>query len=530
MGNEEKAGSGLFLKTAYYTGKLLHATDLVREQNYGNSKLEFLNRKLYGWGIIEGLEVRTGQGGNLFLSKGSALDLQGRILQVPEDLLIKPEDIEGFLPEREHGFVLGIRYVERTLETERDYLKGGESYLPSIIAESCNLCAFETSEYQKLMSAAVRKENLLTEEKVLYENETVELTVKLPRIVPTDSLFKIRMQVRTAGEGDSRIGWHGMLKLQGAVFAQSGEAGYVLEEEPAMCSGSLQREWEVCTEENRMLPVMLEISHLEIGLGNGESTEIPACRFQIETTSAYDQAVQCHLQDQAVQDYSGSWVPLACVRWEESAFSLVREGRLRVFVSRPWEEAALKRIAEENGILDIRWRRFFKHNRPYPMPPVPRPPRPPSPSKPLRPGPPFRPPEGLLTEEQFRELLEKDRTSRINRGILVIPVPKRYRKGQILFSEEVSHGFPGQEVFLRCGRVWEEQSYAYWEKDRKRYRIIHGSEGLFPDVCDGQEIVKQAVLQNVEAGTFQVALILGKRSRRKRSKEVAISWIAVRSN
>lgn len=539
MENGKNAGDELFLKSAYYTGKLLHATDLVREQNYGNSKLEFLNRKFYGWGIIEGLEVRTGRGGNLLLSKGSALDPQGRILLVPGDRLIKPADIEGFQPEKEHDFVLGIRYAEQTVEMEHDYLKNGESYQPSIIAESYSLCAFEMSECRKLMSGTVRKESFLTEEKVLYENGNVELTVKLPKIVPADSLFKIRIQVRTARGRDSSIGWHGTLKLQGAFFAQSGESGYVLEEEPAMCSGSLQREWDICTEENRTLPVMLEISHLEIVTGTGDTTEIPACRFQIEPTSTYDQAVQRYLQEQAGQEYSGNWVPLAHVNWEETvgqgaekgkyAFSFIREEHLPVFVSRPWEETALKRIAEENGILDIRWRKFLKHKRPYPLPPAPRPLPPPEPMPSMPPESPFQPPEGLLTEQRFRELADEDRRGRIKRGILVIPVPKRYRKGQVLFSEEISHGFPGEEVFLQCGRVWEEQSYAYWEKDRKRYRIIHGSDDLFADVCDGQEIVKQAVLQNIESGTFQVALVLGKRRRRKSSKEVAISWIAVRS-
>lgn len=535
MGNEENAGRELFLKSAYYTGKLLHATDLIREQNYGNSKQEFLNRKFYGWGIIEGLEVRAGQGGKLFLSRGSALDPRGRILRAPEDRMIKPEDIEGLLPEREHDFVLGIRYAERTLETERDYLKSGESYQPSIIAESYSLCAFEMPEYRKLVSGVMRRDNLLTEEKTLYESGTVELSVKLPRIVPEDSLFKLRIQVRSTGERNCSIGWHGMLKLQGAFFAQTGESGYVLEEEPAMCSGSLQREWEICTEENRTLPVMLEISHLEIVTGNGESTEIAACRFQVETTSAYDRAIQSCLQERTEPDYSASWVPLAHVKWEKTAFSLIEKEDLRVFVSCPWKETVLKRIAEENGILDIRWRRLFKHSRPYPIPPAPRPPWPPEPAPgppqpvPMPPQPPVQPPEGILTERRFWELVGEDRAGRINRGILVIPVPKRCRKGQVLFSEEVSHGFPGEEVFLRCGRVWEEQSYAYWEKDRKRYRIIHGSEGLFSDVCDGQEIERQAVLQNVESGTFQVALTLGRRCRRKRSKEVAISWIAVRS-
>ncbi len=539
MGSDENTGSSLFLKSAYYTGKLLHATDFIRDQNYGNSKLEFLNRKFHGWGIMEGLEVRPGRDGKLFLSRGSAIDPQGRILVAPENRLVKPEDIEGFQTEKEHDFVLGICYAERTLETERDHLKGEECYQPSVIAETYALHAFGMSEYRKLMSEAVRQESILTEEKVLYKSGAVELTVKIPKLVPEDSLFKIRIQVRTVRESNSSIGWHGMLKLQGAVFAHSGESGYMLEEEPVMCSGSLQREWDVCTEENRTLPVLLEINHLEIVTESEETAKVSDCQFQIETTSSYDQAVKGYLLELAGKDQSENWVPLACLRLGEAgrdtgngkyAFSLIKKEHLRIYVSRPCEELILKRIQEENGILDIRWRKLLKHMWGSPVPPLPRPSAPPAPRHPLPPKPRMPlPPEGVLTEQQFWKLAEEDRQNRINRGIVVIPVPRRYKEGQVLFSEEISHGFPGEEIFLRCGRVWEEQSYAYWEREKQHYRIIHGDEELFYDVCDGQEIIKQAVLQNVEAGTFQVAVTLKKGRRRKRSKEVAISWIAVRS-
>ncbi|MCM1539769.1 MAG: hypothetical protein NC121_00730 [Blautia sp.] len=536
MENEKSADSYPFLKSTYYMGKLLRATDLTREQDYGNSKREFMNRKFCGWGIIEGLEVRAGRGGKLFLSRGSAIDPQGRILVVSEDRVVKPDEIGGLQPEAGQDLVLGICYDERTLEMEREYLKNGESYQPSVIAETYALHTFEMSKYHELKKEALHRESVLTEEKTLYENGAVKLTVRIPKVVPADSLFRIRIQVRTAGESDSSIGWRGMLKLQGAVFAHSGENGCMLEEEPAMCSGSLQREWDICTEENRTLPVMLEISRLEILTGNAETSEISACQFQIETTSSYDRTVKRYLRDLPGQDQGGNWVPLACLRRKEAGghIFLIKDEHLRIYVNRPCEEAALRGIAEENGILDIRWRKLLKHIWRFPISPapVPPPPMPPAPRLP-EPGPPmpppFQPPEDLLTEQRFRELMDADRKSRINRGIIVIPVPSRYRKGQVLLSEEVSHGFPGEEVFLRCSRVWEEVSYAYWERDRKRYRITQGDESLFPDVCNGQEILRQAVLQNVEAGTFQVALTLKKRCRRKRSREVAISWTAVRS-
>jgi len=56
-----------------------------------------------------------------------------------------------------------------------------------------------------------------------------------------------------------------------------------LEEEPAMCSGSLQREWEIYTEESRNLTVLLEISHLKIITEDAETTEISTCQFAVET-------------------------------------------------------------------------------------------------------------------------------------------------------------------------------------------------------------------------------------------------------
>lgn len=111
---------------------------------------------------------------------------------------------------------------------------------------------------------------------------------------------------------------------------------------------------------------------------------------------------------------------------------------------------------------------------------------------------------------------------------MIIAVPNRYRKGQVLYSEEVSHGFPGEEVLVWCGRVREEESYAYWERDRKQYRVFGGDEGLFSGRQDGWEIRRQAVAQDVEAGTFRIAVTLAGRGRRSAGGEVAVSWTAVR--
>lgn len=118
MGQQEQKEEYLFVRNRYYPGKLLRAEDFVREQEYGNAKLEFVNRKFQGCGIIEGLEVQPGDGGALYITSGSAIDPRGR---TPEDVRIEPERPDGFPTGDKRGFVMGIRYAENLTERERNY-------------------------------------------------------------------------------------------------------------------------------------------------------------------------------------------------------------------------------------------------------------------------------------------------------------------------------------------------------------------------------------------------------------------------
>lgn len=116
MENQKNKDRYLFVKNRYYPGKLLHASDFVREQEYGNAKLEFLNRKFHGWGIIQGLEVRAGEGNTLCVTAGSALDHRGRLIVVPEDIVTGADKPEGLTGGTTHDYILGIRYDERPMD------------------------------------------------------------------------------------------------------------------------------------------------------------------------------------------------------------------------------------------------------------------------------------------------------------------------------------------------------------------------------------------------------------------------------
>lgn len=541
MENQKKKDRYLFVRNRYYPGKLLHAGDFVREQEYGNAKLEFLNRKFHGWGIIQGLEVRAGEGNALRITAGSAIDHRGRFIAVLEDVVTslenpkRSEKAEDLTDGTAHDFILGIKYDEKQVDRERSLLSEKETVEAARIAESYELKAYSAEEWERVKGAG---ETSLTEEKILYEDGEVRLTLRFPRVVPTDSIFKVSIQARAMTGGSVSIGWRCTAKLQGAFFLVSGRSLQIMEEQQTILSGSLYQEWQICTEEYRKQTVAMELSRLEIFRQGRESVKAEACQTYIDTTLSYEDAVRERLQRKEEELGGEDWVPLARIRIGGAGQGGIQviedEPGLRRRVVQSEETEFIRRGAEENGIIDIRWRGLLKglqlrdhfrdrdpsaekgrwHDRNHQA----------VPGQPVRPAEiPKKPPE------RVPEHKPDNGRGQVHRGVAVIPVPKHYRKGDTLFSEEISHGFPGEDVFLWLERLYEEPSYAYWEKNSTRHAAVHGADDLFADGWySGWEIQKQALRQEIETGTFQIALVLSRGRRKKRSREVAVSWTAVR--
>lgn len=524
MESQKDRGRYLFIKNRYYPGKLLHASDFVREQEYGNAKLYFLNRQLHGWGIIQGLEVRSGERGSLRVTAGSAIDPGGRLIAVPEDTVVTPEELQG-AAEGVRNFILGICYEEKPIDRERSLLCEKETYEDARIAESFCLRAYSTDAWERLMGGEDWA-SVLTEERTLYEDEEVRLSLRIPRVVPEDSIFKVRMRAAALGGSSVSIGWRCTVKLQGAFFTATGKSLQVFEEKPNSLFGSLCQEWQICTEEYKKQTVAMEVSRLEIYRQGSPPVEAEACQAYIETAVSVEEAVRGRLQNKARTENGEAWVPLARIRSDAGGnepgrnYVLTDEPGLRRKVARSAETEAVCHAAEECGIIDIRWRGLLKHLRQQTSGQ--------DPQRPSRPAPPLPEPPGPGAAADIPGPEPESRREWVHRGIAVIPIPKHYRKGDTLFSEEISHGFPGEEVFLWLERIYEEPEYAYWEKNRTRHAAVHGADDLFADGWDsGWEIRKQALRQEVESGSFQIALILSRGRRKKRCREVAVSWIAV---
>lgn len=523
-----------FVKNHYYSGKLLHASDFVDEQRYHDGKLEFVNRHFHGYGIIRGLEAGTDREGRLVLTAGSALDEQGRIIVFPGDMTLGVRDIEGLGDFDGPDFVLGICYAEKDAGRERCFLAEEEQYRTARVVETYALKAYRLEEcrYHGRRDYAHKR--------VLYEDDTLRMTMEMPGLVPVDSIFRIKIRITALSGRRISAGWRCTVKVQGGWFLESGGRHQRIHYKETVFEGDLLREWEICTDESRRLPVELEVGGLEIMLDGHGQARTEVFRFHIETTDNYRKAVR---STDAYADISrnrpedtGGWLPLAHLRLERpeeghTLFRIVDGKNIRVYAKDIWENGLLRDIMDDNGIVDIRWRHLIKRIRPLPERPS-RPERPPR--EEVFPGGGRTPGEqAALFKSRYKEwigeLLEADRKERFRRGVAVIPIPSKYRSGQVLLSGEISHSFPGEEVLLWCGRVWEEPNYAYWDREKRVYGITQGMEDLFPKAHkSGWVIDGQALYQDVNAGTFQIALTLVKGRKRHREKEVAVSWMAVR--
>lgn len=75
----------------YFAGRLLTEREFTAEQEYHRERSRLQNRLLHGWGVVEGLDVRS-TGGDITVSPGVAIDPHGDFVIVREEhaLVVPP--------------------------------------------------------------------------------------------------------------------------------------------------------------------------------------------------------------------------------------------------------------------------------------------------------------------------------------------------------------------------------------------------------------------------------------------------------
>lgn len=191
-----------FERNRYYYGKLLTEQDFNQEQKYVNDKRRFINRFLFGTGVVAGLRVVAVGEKSISVEAGAALDYAGREILVNTPVNRNLSLIDGFegASNGEKDYVyLCIEYDENqagesfnitkppVLEGERgDFDRIRESYHLYLTEEEpggCSECP----------------ESLYRQEQVLLEWEQIRIVQRIPSAVRAGEPFDIAIEIQNLG-------------------------------------------------------------------------------------------------------------------------------------------------------------------------------------------------------------------------------------------------------------------------------------------------------------------------------------------
>ncbi|MCH5208708.1 MAG: hypothetical protein J1F04_07460 [Oscillospiraceae bacterium] len=212
-------------RNRFFYGKLLTAEDFTAEQNYFNTKMRLLNRLLFGSGVIAGLGVVKTDELSVAIDSGIALDYAGREIIVPEPIIVKINELDGY-----DGFIrentdytrayLCIEYNETRTQpihsiaaSALDDENNGPEY--NRITEGFSL--YITAKAPEINPCEIENRALVRKTVI---SDTIDVSVVFPRTVRAGEEFILETNIDT-GSADSSVEIEFDIKLE-ALTAEDG--------------------------------------------------------------------------------------------------------------------------------------------------------------------------------------------------------------------------------------------------------------------------------------------------------------------
>lgn len=194
-----------FERNHYYYGKFLSADVLDAEQTYMNNKRRFVNRFLFGSGVVFGMSVLAVDDRTVAVQPGAALDFAGREIVIDQPFLLALNTLEGSSQFTKASVLyLCLSYDEYPLRKEDrndEYDTVSEHYRFSLMETLPQCAETMTDRFLKRTETVYSCESFsVTQEipaMVSAGGETV-LTVTVRRLV-RDTAVNFSYQVRLTG-------------------------------------------------------------------------------------------------------------------------------------------------------------------------------------------------------------------------------------------------------------------------------------------------------------------------------------------
>lgn len=187
-----------FERNRYYIGKLLTSADFQAEQSYINQKRYFLNRMLYGEGVVCGLGVYNLDDQSIMIDSGVALDGLGHEVTVESSVMRKLSAVEGFESLNTSQTVLCLKYHEEPVQpvyTVRES-ETGDDYQYNRIRESFSLVLLDEEAVPPAPEVTVPFLSTGT----LYEDSRIVVTLTIPAHISCGGQVRTVLTVTNRGD------------------------------------------------------------------------------------------------------------------------------------------------------------------------------------------------------------------------------------------------------------------------------------------------------------------------------------------
>lgn len=461
-----------FERNRYYSGKMLTSSDFIKEQLYNNNKRRFINRMMYGSGIVCGLSVYNLDDLSLMVDSGVAIDAAGREIVVENTVIKKLSAVSGFDELETDTASLCIKYEEEEVHGVYAPSAEGREYEFNHIDEIFELYLVDADKTD--MGYGVESEFLLKGILVNTQDYTMELSV--PAVVCMGKSVKILITLTKHTEEPAEFYYRGVLQMpMFSTMDGMHETEVVVSSNNLKQGESIYKEiWvrvqNFPSEEAKIIikPGSVKAVINEIELPSDDNLVLTVVSADINPRELVDRELgKTNLEMRNMSGHA-DFVKLADISFERTESGCVikeiEEKRAKHYIEMPSDGAVRNKYLEY-----------------YAM---------------------YMPEEKIAKSAvvvENKTEYRKDPDIRCSGGYFEIPLGKGAKKGQVYFTGEILHT-------LGTGHVYVEVGYENVQEDvslgREVNTLVYGSPGIFMEKGLNKPSVEAAVKVIEDKGSF----------------------------
>ena len=398
-------------RNRFFYGKLLTAEDFIAEQNYFNTKIRMMNSLLFGSGVVTGLNVIKTDESSVAIDSGIALDYAGREIIVPEPMIVKINELDGyeeFIRENKdytHAY-LCIEYNEARTQPIHSIAKSalddendGPEY--NRITEGFSLYITAKTPAGNPSEA---EERALVRKTVI--SDVIDVTIVFPRVVRAGEEFVLETNI-DKGNSNHEIELEFDLKLEALTAKDGSEAAHIMYKSNTVSS------------ENEIIRTKLKssLSFADKGIIRIENVKAVCNKARLSADCVYANV-------NIVGENAFSVINTIESRNEERSFGLYL-ARLELYISPQYFILeSVKNLPFSQIIPSIPDLRAFQLRSEF-----------------VRAG----------YSSSMENPVQTSAQQITNSGYISVEIPEKAKKGQIFRSPEMPHGLGTGAVFINVG-------------------------------------------------------------------------------